>query len=140
MKVKISTSKPPSWIYDECVKKFGINFSNTIFAVDDTIHTAKPYLITPDLEEHELTHIKQQKRYGWEKWWRDYLNDDQFRLSQELEAYYKQYQYLQNNYPRHIRKERQKQIIKTLSGKQYGNLVTEEQAKELLLKQYEKEM
>jgi len=50
------------------------------------------------LVAHEMIHIRQQKNklYGlW--WWVKYLISADFRLSQELEAYRAQYQWVCNN-------------------------------------------
>jgi len=87
---------PPEAVYDEAVEKFGIDFYgypvSTIFTFGDTIHVASGVLEN-DILEHELTHVKQQTEYpgGALAWWKKYFIDQDFRFSQELEAYRIQY-------------------------------------------------
>ena len=69
---------------------------------------------------------------GFKEWWDKYLDDPQFRLEQEIEAYQNQYQYAKEHYPRNKRKFTLKETAKALSGKMYGNLVTFEEAKDLI--------
>jgi hypothetical protein len=99
MEYKISHSPPPC--YEEAKKKFGVNFfrDRVVFTYGDTIHFYKGN-IDPDLIAHESVHIKQHAAYsgGPEAWWRKYLDDGDFRLSQELEAYRAQYEYILKYY------------------------------------------
>ncbi len=73
------------------LKEFKDKFStdeHTIFVFKDTIYTDYP--LSYDLLIHEQKHIKQQKKLGAEKWIENYLNDEKFRLKQEIEAYREQ--------------------------------------------------
>lgn len=36
---------------------------------------------------HEETHARQQKEFGWLKWWAKYLLSREFRMEMEVEAY-----------------------------------------------------
>jgi hypothetical protein len=99
MEYKISHAPPPC--YREAQKKFGVNFfrSGVVFTYGDTIHFFKGNL-DPDLIAHESVHIKQHAAYpgGPAAWWRRYLDDGEFRLAQELEAYRAQYQFVLEHY------------------------------------------
>lgn len=90
--IKHSTEKPPVW--DELVRRFNPDWKRTAVAYGDTIHSATP--LPADVEVHERVHLKQHgyTAEGAAAWWVRYLEDADFRLEQELEAYRAQYQYL----------------------------------------------
>lgn len=120
--MKLSKEKPP--IYQRCVDKFGVDWEKgVIFTYEDTIHCK--FDLGPDKIIHEKTHIDQQKEYGVEKWWDRYLEDEKFRLSQELEAYKNEANFIKNNI-----KDRNKRfmflhlIARDLSSSMYGNIIT----------------
>ena len=108
-----------------------------IFAYGDTIYApGGKEGISPDREVHEKVHEKQQKELGWHgprRWWKKYLEDPEFRLDQELEAYRAQYAFVKQH-----QKDRNKlhkflmEISGHLAHPMYGNLVTKEQARELI--------
>ena len=81
---------------------------------------------------HEQTHTKQQGD-DIDGWWDRYLSDFEFRLNQEVEAYHNQYMFLLDNYNRKDRRVILSQISKDLASPIYGNLVTKEKAKELIV-------
>jgi len=92
--VKISTEKPPQWILDAVKSQWNVDWeSNVIFTYEDTISTSSGEM-SEDLIAHEQTHIRQQAEMGADVWWKRYLEDDQFRYEQELEAYQNQYKWL----------------------------------------------
>jgi len=85
-----------------------------------------------DIVEHEKIHMIQQENDP-DLWWGRYLVDKYFRLSQEVEAYAAQYQYLckyQNN------KEKQNKIALNLAGilagPVYGDLIAKNYAVQLV--------
>lgn len=90
MNYKISHLPPP--IYKQAKEKFGVDFyKRGVFTYGDTIYFAKGNL-TPDIIVHEMKHMKQQVNVGGpENWWKKYFEDEEFRLSQEIEAYQAQY-------------------------------------------------
>ena len=92
--VQHSTDKPPIW--DELVERYHPSWERTAVAYGDTIH-AKYLPLPPDVEVHERIHLKQQgyTKEGAKEWWDKYINDTEFRLEQELEAYQGQYKFLQ---------------------------------------------
>jgi len=102
-----------------------------IYTYGDTIYTANTNL-SPDLVHHEEVHERQQREMGVDKWWTRYLEDAEFRLSQEVEAYQEQYKYMQHNYSRDQRRDVLAHIVRSLSSPMYGGLVSKELAKELI--------
>ncbi len=126
-----STGKPPNNLYNRCREKFGVDWDQgVIFTYGNTIYCKYP--ITEDLKVHESTHVKQQAAMGAETWWSKYFENPEFRLSQEVEAYRNQYNYIKENYNRHHRKFLYKHIISSMVN-MYGDMVTEDEAKKLIV-------
>jgi hypothetical protein len=120
---------PPN--YDEIKARFAVR-PTTIYAYGDTIYSPSTVDLPADLIAHEQVHFAQQKRAGGpDAWWRRYLDDPQFRLSQEVEAYRAQYQLLKAM-PRADRRRRLAHICGLLASGMYGRLVTKEQARALV--------
>lgn len=130
MKVYKSQEKPP--IYDECVARFGADWDRgTIFTYGDTIHCK--YKISKAKEVHERVHVKQQLDFGVENWWFRYFEYPEFRLQEELAAYQAEVAYVKKF--EHNLKEKMRllhNIAVDFSSPLYGNLMTFEEAKQLL--------
>lgn len=84
-------------------------------------------LIDKPLIKHEKVHARQQKKIGIGLWWERFLEDADFRFTQELEAYREQYRAMAGltlqqrlGYLDHIASD--------LSGEMYGNLMTKDEA------------
>jgi hypothetical protein len=93
--MKISTEKPP--IYDKLAAKFPIDWDNgVIITYGDTVY-CKSGTLSPDLEVHEAVHIEQQKNVGPDEWVDQFLNDRNFRMKQEVEAYRAQSEFIFKN-------------------------------------------
>lgn len=108
-------------------KKHFQTTKDTIFAYDDVIYSNNQ--LSDDLIVHEMIHHKQQKRDGLKYWVRNYLEDHNYRLQQELEAYREQLKSIKDrNHRARIRLE----SAKSLSSALYGNICTYEQALNLL--------
>jgi hypothetical protein len=115
MKFKLTSEFPLLKKYKE---KFAIN-ENTIFAYDSVIYTN--YDLPEHLIIHEQTHLKQQERYGLANWVNAYLEDSEFRLKMEIEAYRKQ---LASVKDRNERNNLKIKCCQDLSSALYGNLLT----------------
>ena len=102
--------------------KFAVQ-EGTIFAYDNVIYSDYP--ISHDLVVHESTYFKQQEKYGLDEWVRRYLEEDDFRLLMEVEAYRKQLGSINN---KGKRKRIKKLCCKDLSSALYGNLLTFDEA------------
>lgn len=88
--MKISSDYPPNI---DRIRQFLSPPENAVFAYGDIIYSPKEPILYPDLIEHEQVHERQQNGFP-EQWWERYLQDKDFRLNQEVEAYRTQYQYL----------------------------------------------
>lgn len=102
MKHNVSTEPPP--IYAAAVAAFGrgADFdTGTVFTYGDTIHV-KNGRLSGDLVAHETTHVVQQTTYpgGPGAWWKRYIEDPQFRLAQEMEAYARQWDWVKKHVPK----------------------------------------
>ena len=107
-------------------EKFEIT-DTTIFAYDGNIYC--DYELTNDLLIHEMTHLKQQEVIGLDGWVEKYLNDDDFRLRMEIDAYRKQIISLKDgNKKARCRIE----CAKALSSPLYGNIINYEEALQVL--------
>ena len=64
-----------------------------IFTYGDTIHNPFNVALDAELIRHEETHMEQQEGHPdvAKVWWDRYIQDPQFRLDQEAEAYGAQY-------------------------------------------------
>jgi hypothetical protein len=132
--IKVSTQPPEDWILKGVKEQFGVEWgSDIIFTSHGKIrfHSGR---IPEDLYNHELTHILQQgdnKEYQ-DEWWRKYLEDEKFRLSQEIEAYAVQLAWVKRNDRRRIL-DVLNFSAKVLSSDVYGNLISQEDARKKIL-------
>lgn len=78
---------------------------------------------------HEKTHLAQQTKYGLSTWVEDYLNDPEFRLHMEVEAYTNQLKAVSD---RNERFKLQVQCAKDLSSSLYGDIIDYKEAFKLL--------
>lgn len=82
---------PPN--YEKIAQVFDIKDKPVVFTYGDALYDPQGGVISVDLMVHELTHHVQQADNP-EAWWDKYLEDKEFRLAQEIEAYRNQYKYL----------------------------------------------
>ena len=89
--VRIIYDRPPMW--DAVCSTFQINPRNVIFSYGDCIYNPDQIDLPDFLVEHEKVHFGQQghTQEGAALWWGKFLRDPEFRVSQEVEAYGKQY-------------------------------------------------
>ena len=106
-----------------------------IFTFGDIIFNPSHAPIDGALMKHEELHSQQQGADP-QRWWKRYLKDKDFRLSQEAAAYQIQYRELKK-----IVKDRNKLhtyliiLSKDLSGEMYGNAMTFQEAYEAITRQ-----
>jgi hypothetical protein len=134
--MKISFSNPPN--YDDIVKTFDIPKDRpTFFTYGDTCYNPSKVGIPKDLIVHETVHMEQQGANDQtaKKWWAKYLKDPEFRLSQEAEAYAKQYHFICKTLKdRNSRSILLWEIATILSGPLYGKAIDKTSAVALLRK------
>lgn len=103
---------------------------NIVFTYAPNIYSPAGIELSPDLQAHEEVHIQRQRIP--EAWWDRYLTDVQFRLQEELIAYRAQYQYALKHYGRPMRRKLLSHIASDLSSAMYGNIITKEEAINLI--------
>lgn len=121
--IKPNTKFP---LYQEYSKYFTLN-EGTIFAYDNTIYTSND--LPDDYIEHEKVHLRQQNTIGCDNWVSLYMRSPDFRLKQEIEAYRYQLSCIKD---KNKRSKATKDFSKIISSEMYGNMITEEEAIELL--------
>lgn len=126
-----SSEKPP--MYDICHQYFGADWDRgTIFAYKNTIHAKNPSSVTEDVVAHEQVHLEQQRMFGdADLWWKQYLQDADFRYKQEIPAYKAQLAYALGRYNRNYRRALRQHIYKSFAGLS-GGTITVAQAEQLL--------
>lgn len=121
--IKPNTAFP---LYEEYEKHFSLK-EGTVFAYENTIYTSMD--LPEDYIEHEKVHLRQQNTIGADNWVSLYMRDKDFRLKQEVEAYRYQLTCIKD---KNKRSKAQIEFCKILSSEMYGNMVSEEEAKNLL--------
>lgn len=117
---KLLFELPPN--FDILDEHFTIDKDSIVVTYHPNVYASGP--IPHDVLEHEGVHLKQQGEIGVEKWWERYLEDVEFRMEQELEAYRFQWQWLsQNVRDRNMLARHMNRIASDLSGPMYGNMI-----------------
>ena len=128
--MKILIEKPPN--YEELKKIFNIEKSRSVYAYNDIIYNPEGIPLQDHVILHEDVHFKQQKEVGGaEAWWSRYIDNTQFRLDQEIEAYRVQYKFIKNH-PNIKSKNKENfldKIASDLSSSIYGNIIKHNEAK-----------
>jgi len=126
--MKISKEYPPN--YERLKGEFKLS-EGVVFTYGDTIYNPDEGKIDKPLMAHEKVHCTQQG-VDIEGWWDKYILDKEFRLSQELEAYQRQYRVAKNKLNREDLFRLLKYIASDLSGELYGNLIDFNKAMSLI--------
>lgn len=127
--MRVVHEPPPKRVFQACIDKFGASWDDgVIWAYGNAIHSKYP-IRDKSLYAHEGTHLEQQQTIGVVKWWDQYLEDPEFRFSQELEAYQAQWQWIKKNLrSREEQVVRLSRLAKDFSSPMYGNIVTYQEA------------
>ena len=88
--MEIIKDYPPN--IKEIKEVFLILPESMIFAYGNIIYNPSGQDLADHIKIHEVVHSDQQQDNP-EEWWNKYLQDDKFRLKQELLAYQRQYQF-----------------------------------------------
>ena len=114
----------------EIEKVFGPDKKKTlIYCYGEDIYNPHKIELEQHILVHEEVHVKQQRQYGRDYWWMRYLEDPQFRLEQELEAYAVQYAFVKTIVPVKISDLFLDDISAVLASEVYGNILNIHQAK-----------
>ena len=130
--MKIVVDFPPN--YKAIDDKFHIANRQVVFAYGDIIYNPKNLKLQDHIIAHEETHGRQHAAYpgGPAAWWERYLAESAFLLSQEVEAYANQLKFTRERYGREQARWLLKIIAGDLSSAIYGNIVTFDQARNLI--------
>lgn len=125
--------QPPA-IYKRLKEQFGVKWGDgIIITYFPNIYWVDGETLSDEKRAHEQTHLRQQEKMGVELWWDKYCVDSNFRLSQEIEAYKNEIEYLRRIVPdRNKRFKMINQIAKDLSSSIYGNICSYQEAMILL--------
>lgn len=104
-----------------------------LFPYGDKLYDPTDGEIPPDIMFHEQVHSEQQGNNP-EAWWHQYMMDRDFRLSQEVEAYHKQYQFVKTVYNNKEVKECLDELSDNLSSDLYKLNINKYQASTLIRK------
>jgi hypothetical protein len=130
--MEIVTGYPPNIELIRTV--FPVN-GDTVFAWGDVIFSPQGEGLTPDLVYHEHVHRRQQQLFGGpELWWNEYLSNIDFRLTQELEAYFHQWQWVRRHLNDKIAKTFLIQYAKQLASPLYQFNIEPHQAETMIRK------
>jgi hypothetical protein len=121
MEFEVINEYPPN--IEEIRKVFDMGDRDIVFTYGVTLYNPKGNSIPHHLMVHEKVHQRQQLAMGVEEWWRKYLADEEFRLSQEIEAYREQYKFVKERVPGKIAKDFLTSITLDCCSGMYGNMV-----------------
>jgi hypothetical protein len=109
-----------------------------VFCFGDILYNPGNHAIPEHLLVHEGVHEAQQTGFFMnpKKWWRRYIDDPQFRLYQEVDAYNTQLKFIATEVrDKNTLLKFKTLVAKELSGEMYGNMVDYSEALDLLYKQ-----
>lgn len=117
------------------IRKYLVPDEKAVFAFGDVIYNPSGQDLDADLEFHENVHKIQQKNFtSPEIWWTAYLLDSSFRLSQEVEAYAKQYDFIKRHTPAKYYEACLEDFSEALSSPMYQLDISKDQARTLIRK------
>lgn len=123
--MKIINGYPPN--INDIRKKFKLT-NEVVFTYGDTLYSPRFQGISDDLMIHEQTHRKQQ--LNPQSWWKEYLDNPEFRLTQEIEAYHNQYTFVKKAIGIDRATPLLNKLASDLSSSLYGDCITYEEARE----------
>lgn len=135
--MKIIKADPP--ILDKILKAGLKPQPDTIFTIGSTIYNPSGLDIPSDILAHEIVHSKQQAVSNTALWIDRYLNDIDFRIDQEAEAFAGQYEYVCGIIK--DRNDRAKVLLSladNLASSVYGNSISQQKAIELIREKLKK--
>lgn len=122
--MRVIKGYPPN--YEEICAALGKPAANYMFTYGDAIYFPMGVDIPLDILAHEAVHEIQQSKWYMnpKRWWKRYLKDKVFRYKEELEAYRKQWQFVQSHVrDREMRNKMLNQMARDLSSANYGSIV-----------------
>jgi hypothetical protein len=83
--MRIVETYPPNFAAIDA--KFGVLGKPCLYAYGGTIYNPLCVAVTPALTAHEEVHSERQRLVGVEAWWLRYIEEDIFRLDEEVLAH-----------------------------------------------------
>ena len=125
--IPVFAQLPPN--FEEIDKTFklteqGYPIDRLVFTYGEAIYAPGGRQLPRDIIVHESVHVRQQKKIGVKRWWSKYLNDVDFRFSQELEAYAHQAKYWKGIVNEKKYMQEVDRLAIDLSGPTYGNVMS----------------
>ena len=120
----MSFDKPPVW--EECNKLFKLS-GREVWTFGDVVFNPAKLDIPDHLWAHESVHGEQQKHDATvaKLWWMRYIDDQKFRVDQEVEAYQAQYRFICTKLKDRNARYRNLHILATdLCGPMYGRAIS----------------
>lgn len=136
MALKIIKAYPPNYV--ALTKAFPIKGRKGIlYAWEDRIYNPSGVPVPAPLLIHEGVHCVQQTEIGVEQWWKQYIENPEFRFYEEALAHMAEWKTYQENTPefkdRHAYLQRHLRLIaQRLSSDLYGNLMTFDECMEVI--------
>jgi hypothetical protein len=128
--MKIIEDFPPN--YDRLVSVFPIG-NTVIFAWGEIIFNPNRIDIPPSLIAHEEAHGARQLK-DVTGWWDQYIEDINFRLSEEVVAHAAEYAYLLEHGNRRERRAAMKIVSEKLAAPLYGQMISRREAESIIKK------
>ena len=94
VEIQIKIERPPNWA--ELRNRFKFPEATTIFTYGDCIYNPGGVPLEPHVILHEMVHMEQQRKTSPEEWYKRYMEEPDFLISQEAEAYQKQFEYIKS--------------------------------------------
>lgn len=129
MRLSVVQSNPPNIL--DIQLTLGEMPEDTVYCYGTKLYNPSRGEIPPDVEAHEAIHSRQQVGKPRE-WWAKYLNDPEFRLQQELEAYVGQYLFVKGSLGAKMGKDCLYDLAQDLAAPAYGLGITIHQAQSLI--------
>jgi hypothetical protein len=108
-----------------------VQWGSIIIAYYPNIYCAEQ--ISEQKLAHEQVHLERQRKIGVDNWYGLYLDNDSFRLEEEIMAYKKEIEYIKSqNYNRQYRRFLLDKIYSDLSSYIYDLKINKDEAKRLL--------
>ena len=134
MPMRVLISEPP--MMEEIDRRFDVRGKPVVFAWGDIIYNPRGSFLGSALMAHEGLHGSRQGRGDAQirRWWERYIEDDAFRLAEEIPAHRAEYHALcQSTHDRNWRARYLQQIAAKLAAPLYGCLLTEPEARRRLI-------
>ena len=114
-------------LIDRIHAQFGVRGKPVIYAWGDIIYNPMGIVIPPELLVHEAVHCERQ---GIDpvSWWEQYLDDELFRLDEEVLAHRAEYEFLTHTGNRAMRRGAAAAVAGRLASPLYGRMISKADA------------